>query len=68
MSSIQNHPERNVIRVQLAQNIVLKGMTAEQSAELESHLVIVDCQKGETLLNQGAHEMEQLRMLAARGR
>ncbi|ABE44715.1 Crp/Fnr family transcriptional regulator [Polaromonas sp. JS666] len=59
MSSIQNHPERNVIRVQLAQNIVLKGMTAEQSAELESHLVIVDCQKGETLLHQGAHEMEQ---------
>lgn len=59
MLTVQNHPERNVIRVQLAQNIVLKGMTAEQSAELESHLVVVDCQKGETLLAQGVYEMEQ---------
>lgn len=59
MSSVQNHPERNIIRVQLRQNIVLKGMTAEQSAELESHLVISDCQKGDTLLNQGVYEMEQ---------
>jgi hypothetical protein len=38
MSSVQDHPDRNVIRVQLGQNTVLKGMTAEQSAELESHL------------------------------
>jgi CRP-like cAMP-binding protein len=59
MSSVQNHPERNVIRVQLAQNTVLKGMNSGQSAELESHLVIVDCQKGDALLNQGVHEMEQ---------
>lgn len=59
MLSIQNHPEKNIIRVQLGQNIVLKGMTAEQSAELESHLVIGDCQKGDTLLNQGVYEMEQ---------
>ena len=59
MSSVQNHPEKNVIRVQLGQNFVLKGMTADQSAELESHLVIVDCHKGDTLLSQGAHEMEQ---------
>lgn len=34
-------------------------MTADQSRELEPHLVIVDCQKGDTLLRQGAHEMEQ---------
>lgn len=34
-------------------------MTADQSAELESHLAIVDCQKGDSLLNQGVHEMEQ---------
>ena len=33
--SVDQHPERNVIRVQLAHNIVLKGMTAGQSAELE---------------------------------
>jgi CRP-like cAMP-binding protein len=59
MSSIENHPERNVIRAQLAHNLVLKGMTAAQIQELEPHLVIVDCQKGEALLHQGVHEMEQ---------
>jgi CRP/FNR family transcriptional regulator, dissimilatory nitrate respiration regulator len=59
MSSIEKHPERNVIRVQLAHNLVLKGMTAAQIAELEPHLVVVDCQKGEALLHQGVHEMEQ---------
>ena len=59
MSSIDSHPERNVISVQLAHNIVLKGMTASQMVELEPHLVIVDCQKGDSLLSQGVHEMEQ---------
>lgn len=59
MSSIESHPERNVIRVQLAHNVVLKAVTAAQMAELEPHLVVVDCQKGEALLHQGVHEMEQ---------
>lgn len=59
MASIENHPDRNVIRVQLAHNILLKGMTAAQVAELEPLLVVVDCQKGEALLHQGVHEMEQ---------
>ena len=59
MSTIDNHPERNVIRVQLAHNVVLKGMTAAQMHELEPLLVVVDCQKGEALLHQGVHEMEQ---------
>jgi CRP-like cAMP-binding protein len=59
MSSLSDHPDKNVIRVQLAQNTVLKGMTAAQSAELEALVVIVDCQKGEALLEQGVHDMEQ---------
>ncbi|NQW79894.1 MAG: Crp/Fnr family transcriptional regulator [Polaromonas sp.] len=59
MSSVPDHPDRNIIRVQLAQNTVLKGMTAAQSAELEPHLVIVDGHKGDSLLAQGVHEMEQ---------
>lgn len=59
MWSVETHPNKNVIRVQLGQNIVLKGMTAEQSIELEQHLVIVDCQKNDSLLSQGVHEMEQ---------
>jgi CRP/FNR family transcriptional regulator, dissimilatory nitrate respiration regulator len=59
VSSIENHPEKNVIRIQLAHNVVLKGMTAAQMAELEALLVVVDCQKGDSLLQQGVHEMEQ---------
>src|SRR3954452_24849004 len=59
MSSIEKHPERNVIRVQLAHNVALQAMTHAQVAELEPHLVVVDCQKGEALLGQGVHEMEQ---------
>jgi len=59
MSFVIDHPDRNIIRVQLAQNTVLKGMTHAQSAELEPHLVIVDGHKGDALLSQGVHEMEQ---------
>jgi CRP-like cAMP-binding protein len=59
MSSVQNHPEGNIIRAQLRQNVLLKGMTDSQSAELERHLTVVDCRKGEFLLHQGVHEMEQ---------
>ncbi|MRD47298.1 Crp/Fnr family transcriptional regulator [Caenimonas koreensis] len=59
MIAVDNHAEKNVIRLQLAHNIVLKGMTAAQMLELEPHLVVVDCAKGDVLLNQGVHEMEQ---------
>jgi CRP/FNR family transcriptional regulator, dissimilatory nitrate respiration regulator len=59
MLQVENHPERNVIRVQLGQNIALHGLTADQLAELESQLVVVDCQKGDALLHQGVHDMEQ---------
>ena len=57
--SLQAHPERNVIRAQLAQNVVLKEMLDGEREELEPHLQVVDCAKGETLLDQGVHEMEQ---------
>jgi CRP/FNR family transcriptional regulator, dissimilatory nitrate respiration regulator len=57
--SVQNHPERNVLRVQLRQNIILKEMSDSEQAELESQLVVVDCHKGDHLLHQGVHEMEQ---------
>lgn len=57
--SIEKHPERNVIRLELRQNIVLKEMTDAERNELEQQLVIVDCGKGDYLLHQGVHEMEQ---------
>lgn len=59
MSLVANHPEKNIIRVQLTQNIVLKNMSDSVIAALEPYLVVVDCQKGDFLLHQGVHEMEQ---------
>ncbi len=59
MSSIQNHPEKNVIRVQLTQNAVLSELTDSERKELEQLLVVVDCPKGDFLLHQGVHDMEQ---------
>lgn len=56
---IEKHPERNVIRLELRHNTVLKEMTDGERDELEPHLVIVDCGKGDNLLHQGVHEMEQ---------
>src|SRR5438105_795578 len=59
MTLLENHPERNVIRVQLRQNKLLKDLGDADRAELESHLAIVDGNKGEFLLLQGVREMEQ---------
>ena len=59
MSLVANHPEKNIIRVQLTQNVVLKNMSDNGIAALEPHLVVVDCHKGDFLLHQGVHEMEQ---------
>ena len=59
MIGLSNHPDKNVIRLQLRQNVVLAGMGEEDRAELEPHLVIMDGNKGEFLLHQGVREMEQ---------
>jgi CRP-like cAMP-binding protein len=59
MSSIENHPEKNVIRVQLTQNAVLSELTESERKELEQLLVVIDCPKGDFLLHQGVHDMEQ---------
>ncbi|MBL8318495.1 MAG: Crp/Fnr family transcriptional regulator [Burkholderiaceae bacterium] len=58
-TSIDNHGERNVIRVQLRQNLVLAEMSDDERRALESQLMVVDCHKGDVLLHQGVHEMEQ---------
>lgn len=59
MIGLSNHPDKNVIRLQLKQNVVLAGMGEEDRVELEPHLVIMDGNKGEFLLHQGVREMEQ---------
>jgi CRP-like cAMP-binding protein len=59
MSVLVNHPEKNIIRVQLKQNNLLKGMSEAEGEELEHHLDVLDCHKGDCLVRQGVHEMEQ---------
>jgi CRP-like cAMP-binding protein len=59
MTQLATHPERNIIRVQLRQNVVLKELRESEMAALEPYLTVVNYQKGDLLLNQGIHEMEQ---------
>jgi len=57
---LDNHSERNVIRVQLRQNIVLREMSDAERSALEPHLAVVDCSKGDALLHQGVHDIDGL--------
>jgi CRP-like cAMP-binding protein len=59
MTLLANHPQRPEIRDRLRQNIVLRRLSTEAFGELEALLAIVDYKKGDVLLSQGAHEMEQ---------
>ena len=59
MSSVASHPEKNIIRVQLTQNTVLGELGVQDRIDLEALLTVVDCHKGEHLLDQGVHDMEQ---------
>ncbi len=56
---LENHAERNVIRLELRHNRVLRELADADRLELERMLVIVDAAKGDSLLHQGVHEMEQ---------
>jgi len=59
MTALTQHEQRNVIHVQLAQNILFKELDDDDRAELEAMLTIVDGNKGDLLLHQGVREMEQ---------
>jgi CRP-like cAMP-binding protein len=59
MTLLANHPERAEISAQLRKNIVLRRLPAAAFGELEPLLAIVDYRKGDVLLTQGAHDMEQ---------
>jgi CRP-like cAMP-binding protein len=59
VTPLSSHPEQNVLRVQLKRNSLLAELSEADRAELESHLSIVDSNKGEFLLHQGVREMEQ---------
>jgi CRP-like cAMP-binding protein len=59
MTSLATHPERNSIRLQLRQNLLLQGISAPQWTELEPLLTVADYRKGDPLVRQGDEEMEQ---------
>ena len=58
MPLIANHPEKNIIRVQLTQSAVLKDMSPRELAELEQFLMIEDYVKGDCLLHQGDRDLD----------
>ncbi len=59
MTPLMNHPERNVIRLQLKQHPALEALSEPDRADLESHLAVIDGRKGEFLLHQGVRDMAQ---------
>ena len=59
MTLLANHPDAESIRERLRQNIVLRRLKKRAFDELEAQLAVVDYRKGDVLLSQGAHEMEQ---------
>ena len=63
MTAFPSHPQRNSIRLQLRQNMLLQGMTPAQWAELEPLLQVCDYRKGDRLVRQGDEEMEQFFIL-----
>ena len=59
MTLLVNHPDLAGIRERLRRNIVLRRLKTRPFEELEAALAIVDYRKGDVLLSQGAHDMEQ---------
>ena len=59
MTLLANHPQLAEIRALLQKNIVLRRLKKRAFDELEAQLAVVDYRKGDVLLSQGAHDMEQ---------
>ncbi len=59
MALLINHSEREKINTRLQTNIVLRGLKPRAFLELEKLLSISDYRKGDVLISQGDHEMEQ---------
>src|SRR4051812_30938994 len=59
MTSLLNHPERNVVSIELSRNEILKELGEGDRRELEPLLTVTDARKGQLLVHQGVREMEQ---------
>ena len=60
---LQNHPQRNTIRLQLRCNQILADLDEEAHAELRELLFIREGHRGECLLEQGERELSQFFVL-----
>jgi CRP-like cAMP-binding protein len=63
VSAIGNHPQRNTIRLQLKQNLILREMPGMAWGDLEPLLEIAEYRKGDPLVRQGSSAMEQFFIL-----
>jgi len=63
MSSIATHPQPHTVRLELKRNLVLEGMPPSAWDELEPRLEIAEARKGDLLVHQGSHDMEQFFIL-----
>jgi CRP-like cAMP-binding protein len=63
MITVANHPQRNTLRLQLRENLLLKDMRPEQWDALEPLLTVGDYRKGDRLARQGDEQMLQFFIL-----
>ena len=63
MTSIAQHPQRNTLRLQLRENLLLRDMQPAQWEALEPLLTVSDYRKGDRLARQGDEEMLQFFIL-----
>ncbi len=63
MTAIANHPQRNTLRLQLRDNLLLRALRQEQWEALEPLLTVGDYRKGDRLARQGDEEMVQFFIL-----
>jgi CRP-like cAMP-binding protein len=63
MTGISQHPQRNTLRLQLRENLLLKALGAAQWEALEPLLAVGEYRKGDRLARQGDEEMLQFFIL-----
>jgi CRP-like cAMP-binding protein len=63
MPTIATHPQRNTLRLQLRENLLLRSMTSAQWDTLEPLLTVTEYRKGDRLARQGDEEMLQFFIL-----
>ena len=63
MTAIPNHPQRNTLRLQLRDNLLLRELQPAQWEALEPLLAIGEYAKGDRLAHQGDEEMLQFFVL-----